>query len=255
MKMKLTFLGTGSAFTVNGGNYHSNMLLEAEGQRLLIDCGSDIRFSLTNAGFAYRDIQAVYISHLHADHTGGLEWLSFMTYMDKTCQKPRLYIEEELSERLWTHVLEGGLSSLDELQAKLSTYFEVHALKKGGQFEWQGIVFQLCQTIHMISNEILMPSFGLWIESPKKRLFITTDTRFVPERYQGLYKKADLIFHDCEISPVKTGVHAHYDELRTLPKEIKNKMWLYHYNPLPLPDAEADGFKGFVKCSQSFSFD
>jgi len=30
-------------------------------------------------------------------------------------------------------------------------------------------------------------------------------------------------------------VHAHYDELLTLPKK---KMWLYHYGPGPLPDAK-----------------
>ena len=26
-------------------------------------------------GLGYADIDAVYISHLHADHVGGLEWL------------------------------------------------------------------------------------------------------------------------------------------------------------------------------------
>ena len=39
--MRLTFLGTGSAFTMQ--NFQSNMLLEDGGRRLLIDCGGDVR--------------------------------------------------------------------------------------------------------------------------------------------------------------------------------------------------------------------
>ena len=45
-KMELTFLGSGSAFTNDGTNYQSNMILEHNGKRLLIDCGGDVRFPL-----------------------------------------------------------------------------------------------------------------------------------------------------------------------------------------------------------------
>ncbi|MGL5193292.1 MAG: MBL fold metallo-hydrolase, partial [Chroococcales cyanobacterium] len=70
--MKLTFLGSGSAFTVGANNYHSNVLLESDrGTKLLIDCGSDIRFSLHEAGYSHLDITDIYISHLHSDHAGG----------------------------------------------------------------------------------------------------------------------------------------------------------------------------------------
>ncbi len=69
--MKLTFLGSGSAFTMN--NRQSNMILEDDGKILLIDCGTDIRHSLHQQDLSYKDIDAVYISHLHADHIGGME--------------------------------------------------------------------------------------------------------------------------------------------------------------------------------------
>ena len=44
-KIKLTFLGSGSAFTIEDDNFQSNLLLEdlATGKKLLIDCGSNIR--------------------------------------------------------------------------------------------------------------------------------------------------------------------------------------------------------------------
>lgn len=60
--MKLKFLGSGSAFTMN--NYQTNAVLEADtGKRMLIDCGSDIRFSMRDAGLSHKDIQALYLTH------------------------------------------------------------------------------------------------------------------------------------------------------------------------------------------------
>jgi len=66
--------------------------------------------------------------------------------------------------------------------------------------------------------------------------------------------QADIIFHDCETSPFKSTVHAHYEDLTTLPTAIKNKMWLYHYQRGTLPNARKDGFCGFVKRGQIFDF-
>lgn len=253
--MKLIFLGSGSAFTVGDNNYHSNMLLENEsGQRLLIDCGSDARFALYELGLTYRDIHDVYISHLHADHVGGLEWLAFTTKFNANCKKPNLYISANLVESLWENVLSGGLKSLQTVTADLSSYFEVHPIKEGNHFSWQNLELQLIQTIHVESEFTLVPSYGLLFTANGLKIFITTDTQAAPNQIRDVYNIADIIFHDCETSENKSKVHAHYDDLVKLPAEIKKKMWLYHYNPGPLPDAIKDGFRGFVKKGQCFDF-
>lgn len=251
--MKLTFLGTGSAFTVGEGNYHSNMLLESDKKkRLLIDCGSDARFSLYEQGFSYKDIHDVYVSHLHADHVGGLEWLAFTTRFDPSAHRVCLHISKKLVNTLWKNVLSGGLSSLQGINPTLNTYFDVDAVESNGRFLWQGIEFQLVQTVHTMSGYTMNPSFGLFFQSGQNAVFITTDAQFVISGLLAFYQKATIIFQDCETSPRKTGAHAHYSELVTLPADIKKKMWLYHYHPGKLPDAKADGFLGFVKKGQTF---
>lgn len=253
--MKLTFLGSGSAFTTGSNNYHSNMLLEQDPKkRLLIDCGSDVRLSLHELGLSYKDIQDVYISHLHADHVGGLEWLAFTTKFDKECKKPNLYICERLVTDLWQKVLSGGLSSLQGETAELSTYFHIHSIKENHSFTWHNLKFHLIQTMHVMAGFSFMPSFGLMFNIEGINVFITTDTQFAPHQIKEFYDKADLIFQDCETSKNKSNVHAHYEELSTLPKSIRQKMWLYHYNPGSLPDAIKEGFRGFVKKGQCFNF-
>lgn len=229
------------------------MLLENEaGERLLIDCGGDIRFSLYEQGLTGKDIQAVFISHLHADHTGGLEWLAFNSYFGNSKSRPVLYISNQLDQDLWNHVLSGGLKSLANTEAKLSTFFRVKKVEK--TFVWSGIKFTLVRTLHSESAKKLNPSFGLAFEVNGCKVFISCDTKYIPHVLSDYYEVSDTIFHDCETSPQPSGVHAQYQELLQLAPEIKKKMWLYHYNPGKRPDPKRGGFQGFVKKGQCFDF-
>lgn len=251
--MKLTFIGSGSAFTVGGNNYQSNLLLSSDNnEKLLIDCGTDARIALFELGYTYKDISNVYITHLHGDHVGGLEWLAFTRKFDPTCDKPNLYIQSGLMEDLWNKVLSGGLSSIQGEKACLKTFFNPIPVDK--HFQWEGIKFELIETLHVINNDNTAPCFGLMTTIDGIKVYFTADTQFCPERFLPYYEKADIIFHDCETKIIKSGVHAHYDQLVTLDQAVKNKMWLYHYSPVHLPDAKKDGFKGFVTKGQTFNF-
>jgi ribonuclease BN (tRNA processing enzyme) len=254
--MKLMFLGAGSAFTVDDDNYQSNMLLISDsGKKLLFDCGSDARHALWAQGLTYKDIDDVYISHLHADHAGGLEWLGFSRKFDlEDNTKPQLHIHESLVQDLWSHVLSGGMRSLSGEEPTLKTFFEVKPVKKNGSFVWENIQFQLIQAFHTPLSYCINGCYGLFFTVNHKTIFITADTQFVPDYYDLYYKKADFIFQDCETNQLPSGVHANYEALRTLPSDIKAKMWLYHYNPGKKPDAVKDGFLGFVKKGQIFTF-
>jgi ribonuclease BN (tRNA processing enzyme) len=253
--MKLIFLGSGSAFTVGADNYQSNMLLVDErGHKLLIDCGSDIRFSLHALKYSHLDITDIYISHLHGDHVGGLEYVGFSTKFDLRCVTPRLYLSEELAADLWDHTLSGGMRSIQGDRATLDTYFDVQKVQPGSQFAWRNVQFSLVPTVHIRGKDEIVPSYGLFFEVDRVKVFVSSDSQFCPEVTGEFLDRSDVIFHDCETSPFKSTVHAHYEDLATLPTAIKNKMWLYHYQRGALPHAKKDGFCGFVKRGQIFDF-
>ncbi|TAL65588.1 MAG: MBL fold metallo-hydrolase [Legionella sp.] len=255
MTLKMIFLGSGSAFTNGPDNYQSNVLLEIDKDTLLIDAGTDIRHSLRAQQRNYSDIKNVYLTHLHCDHCGGLEWLALTTYFDPRYQgKPHLFTSEHLVKDLWDKTLSGGLSTLKDEEAKLATFFEVHSVKESEGFTWHAIDFKLVKTVHFCSNHQLMPSYGLFFSYNNSRIFYSSDTQNTPEQLMPYYEDADIIFHDCETQSSKSGVHANYKDLCQLPEQIKKKMWLYHYNPGALPDAKKDGFQGFVIKGQCFTF-
>ncbi|HBH62250.1 MAG TPA: hypothetical protein DDX85_11040 [Nitrospiraceae bacterium] len=69
--MKLIILGSGTcvpSLKRNAPGYY----LEAEGCRILVDCGSGTLLQLEKAGRSYRDIDAVCITHKHPDHFADL---------------------------------------------------------------------------------------------------------------------------------------------------------------------------------------
>ncbi len=66
-RMKLTVLGKSPAWTDAGGACSGYLVEGSEGRPFLLDCGSGV-FGKLRLRRDYRDVAAVVISHLHADH-------------------------------------------------------------------------------------------------------------------------------------------------------------------------------------------
>ncbi|HRD74751.1 MAG TPA: MBL fold metallo-hydrolase [Hyphomicrobiaceae bacterium] len=71
--MRLTVVGCGDAFG-SGGRLQSSYLVDADGERFLIDCGATTLIGLSRLGIDPNSIPTIIISHLHGDHFAGLVW-------------------------------------------------------------------------------------------------------------------------------------------------------------------------------------
>jgi len=261
--MKLTFLGSGSAFVLGKENYHSNILIETDTQNILFDAGTTIPDALDNLGHTINSFDMIYVSHNHADHVGGLEYIGFKKYFGTFpfgSDKPTLMGHYTVLDELWENSLSGGMKYVGEESVSLETYFIPMYIYDGPLMVNNDLMLELIKTSH-VTNLRDMPSYGLMIKprpSTGLNIFITGDTQFNPDDMLQYYESADIIFHDCELADYPNGVHAQYHELKTLPEHIKSKMWLYHYmlnDDYPeLPNAVADGFLGFVKRGDSFEY-
>ena len=260
-KKSIIFLGVGSAFTT-AQYYQSNLLITSgNGKTMLIDCGSDARFSLAEWSQKQNrpmpNIDAVYTSHLHADHIGGLEWLAFTSYFNPDMPKPALYAVDDVLNLLWSDALRAGLGYINDKMMILSDFFRIQPVTITHTFLWESIRFTPIKMMHVRNSYRNVYSYGLIIQGDEggPTYFFSSDALFNHELVDLLnewHPKVKFFFQDAETMPFQTYVHAHYDELLTLPDSIRQKMWLYHYNPNPPYDPQKDGFQGFVEKGQTF---
>jgi len=76
--MKLTILGSGTCIP-NKKRGSSGYLLETSVSKMLLDCGSGTTWKLEQIGINYLEIDHIFFSHIHPDHTGDLVPFLFAT--------------------------------------------------------------------------------------------------------------------------------------------------------------------------------
>jgi ribonuclease BN (tRNA processing enzyme) len=75
---KLIFLGTCSGTEPMPGRHHSSFVLEVGDKYYWFDAGENCSHAAVTAGIDVSRIRAVFISHMHIDHVGGLANLLFV---------------------------------------------------------------------------------------------------------------------------------------------------------------------------------
>lgn len=239
----ITMIGTGSAFAKN--YYNNNAIIDSGGFRLLVDCGITAPTALHRQGIRFGELDAVLISHTHADHVGGLEELAFqMMFVHQ--RKPVLYVPSPLRETLWEHTLKGGLAQ-GPLQS-LDDFFDVREMPIGKPVAIApGIVVEPIRTTHIEGR--LSYSFII-----NGRFFYSADMVFTPSLLHSLADDRGIehMFHDCQlVSPGE--VHATLDELMTLPEELQKRIRLMHYNDTMPEFIGRTGRMSFVEQGKAYN--
>ena len=69
--MKVQFAGCGDAFG-SGGRFNTCIHVEDGGRSILLDCGASSLVALKKVGIDRGAIDAIFLTHFHADHFGGI---------------------------------------------------------------------------------------------------------------------------------------------------------------------------------------
>jgi ribonuclease BN (tRNA processing enzyme) len=222
MNWNLHFLGVGAAHAVELGS--SAVVLERDGAPvLLVDCGPD---TLDRYQAAYGEPpRAVFITHTHMDHVGGMERLFF-----------RLWFDEQWRGRTKLFIHAGLMTWL---QARVADYPNV--LAEGGVNFWEAFRLVPCTRgfwldghwfdVFATRHHMAGTSYGVALAGS---FAYTGDTRPIPEVLARVAASTEVIAHDCGLvgNPSHTGID---DIEREYDAAQRQRMRLYHYG------SEADG--------------
>ncbi len=218
--MKVTALGVGDAFSARW--YSTCLLLEHDGVRLLVDCPHPIRKVLAEStSIDLPDLDAVVLTHLHADHCSGLEGLGFFAYFVNEQPMP-LLTHPGVSKRLWERLAPGMDTLLQDLDAppsrqELADYYALTSLSTDDAVAFGPFSIEARWTKHHV------PTTALRIRAGARTLGYSADTAFDPELISWL-AEADLVIHETNL-----GTHTAIEDLLSLDDDLKARMRLVHY--------------------------
>lgn len=228
--VRLIPLGVGDAFSAR--HYTTCFALGCGDDWLLIDCPHPVRKMLYEACHAANipldlaNIRAVALSHLHADHSCGLEDYAYYSYFALN-RKATLLAHPIVTARLWQNQLSAGMDqSLDwpnppHNNSTRDDYFDIINLDTSRTTTFGPFAFECRETLHSV------PTTAFRITANGRKLGFSADSAWDPTLIDWL-SPCDLIIHEGTSYPT-SRVHTPYHHLAALPAPLRAKMRLFHY--------------------------
>ncbi len=225
--LRLLPLGIGNAFSAL--SYSACLALEADGCWLLLDCPHPIRKMMREASATAAvdldaaAVQAVVLTHLHADHASGLEGFAFYNHFVLN-RRLRLVAHPAVSEHLWSGSLSGGMQRArqepgkPDIERRFEDFFDLHAVTEGQAVTSGPFTVSVCLGTHSL------PTTAIFVEAAGRKFGYSADTAYDPRLIEWL-SRADLIVHEANGG----FPHTPYQRLAELPVALRQKMRLIHY--------------------------
>lgn len=204
MQNRVIFLGTGTSQGMpmigcscpvctsgdpRDNRLRSSVLVEYCGKKFLVDAGPDFRQQMLRAGSPHLD--AILLTHAHVDHTGGLDDVRAMNYLEK--RSFPIYCEETVYDSLRRQFY----YAFDEYHYPGAPEYDVHIITSL-PFEVDGVSVVPIRAMHY-KLPILGFRFGDFA--------YVTDANFIPEDEFDKLKGVKYFV----INTVKRGKHiSHY---------------------------------------------
>lgn len=221
--MKITFIGTGSAFNHDYGN--NSAFLEFGDTNLLLDCGHDVPRNFEKLYDNVSKIDNIWISHMHGDHIGGLEEIAFKNKFIYGGKMVNLLVDHTIHSDLVMYLQKTIVSPQPGL-SNVSDFFNIHGVVNGFAIESKDSkeVFYTQQVPHVCG----VPAFMI----VGRKFIFTGDVSNIDwgdSQYSKLIKHR-VCFHDTQLQKFSDDdVHMSLQDLLKLPKDIRAKMHCMHY--------------------------
>ena len=190
--MRITFFGTSSGSPV-ANKKCSCTLLEIGDRKYIIDAGTLVIEQLANRNINIAEINALFITHMHRDHTDGLPsyYLRLHSPYGKDAD-PDIFLPPPMEKT----VAALNAWKLCNGHIKEGRFVKFHEVQPGEIFD-DGV---LKVTAYPTQHSETVPTFSYLLEAEGKRIFFSGDFNREPEKefhYEILEQPLDLAV--CEL--------------------------------------------------------
>ena len=193
-EMRVTLLGTGTPFP-DAERLGSAILVEVADKKLLFDCGRGVVIRLTEAGVSPKDMDGLFLTHLHSDHVVGIPdlWLSGW-FLGRS--KPLRIWGPPGTRSMAKHLLEAFAFDVhirqappDPLPAK-GVEIDAEEIAQGEIYN-DGFVRV---SAFLVDHGTVKPAFGYRVDSARHSVVISGDTKFC-QNLVDFAKGTDCLIH------------------------------------------------------------
>ncbi len=197
--IKVTLLGTGDPRPVMN-RFGPSILVEAGDQKLIFDVGRGAIQRLTQINVKYKDIQGVFLTHLHSDHVVGFPdlwltgWLTgrrvtpLRVWGPKGTAKMMSYLEQAFD-------FDIKIRLYDDRASPDGVVIEAKDITEGVVYEKNGVKV----TAFEVDHAPIKPAFGYRIDYSGRSVVLSGDTR-PSENLVKFARGVDLLIHEV-VSP------------------------------------------------------
>lgn len=230
--LTLTFLGDASGKSTAIRYDHSSVLMQSDDTSILIDCGEPAAATLTRLGLPWDSIDAVFISHMHADHMGGLFQLIKAMQLNGRRKDLTLYVPEEA-----VRSMQAFLLSIYLMPEVLPFELRILGLKDGlwvdclgmrvqaratGHLHW---VRRRLETVNKSYPDISFECYGFLVAGGDSMLLYSGDVETVADITRVLNEEpVDVLITEM----------AHLEPEKALPQLAEcevGRVIIHHYHP------------------------
>ena len=225
--MQVTIIGSGDAFC-SGGRAHTCIKVAAGGHAVLVDFGASSILAFKAQNHSFDEIDAVWISHLHGDHFGGL---------------PYLLLDCAFSSRRTRDLIIAGPPGLKDRFMRSFKLSYPGLLETGWNFKWPIIEIEPETVTDLAGFEIKTllvthpsgaPATGIRLRHGEKTFAFSGDTEWTEQLYR-IAEGADLFVTDCCSGQEKIPGHVDWPTLKAhLPQLKAKQVAATHFSPSAL---------------------
>jgi len=220
--MELRFIGSGDAFG-SGGRLNTCFHVTGNKCDFLIDCGASSLIGQKLHRIALNSIQAIFVTHFHGDHFGGIPFFMLDAQFFSKRTEPLTIVGPTGLVSWYARVLETAFPGLSDTRPKFElSLVELHALEER---EIAGVRVRPHQVQHGNPGG---PFFAYRFEAEGRTIAYTGDTEWTDELIPAA-QDADLFIAESYFFDKKVKLHLDLDTLvQKLPLVRPRRLVLTH---------------------------